>query len=63
MFEPETARPEDAIWVPIAKATWFWKAAAEHGEKWTVRKASKMEPAVELTKVGFPPYESNASDN
>lgn len=63
MFKPKTTRPEDAIWVPIAKATWFWKATADHGEKWTLRKATKMEPVVDLTKVEFPVYESNASDN
>ena len=63
MFKPKTTRPEDAIWVPIAKATWFWKATADHGENWTLRKATKMEPAVEPTKVEFPVYESNASDN
>jgi len=43
--------------------TSFQQESAEHGEKWTPRKASKMEPAVQLTKVDFPPYESNASDN
>jgi V8-like Glu-specific endopeptidase len=63
MFKPKTARPEDAIWVPIAKATWSWKATADHGQKWTLRKASKMDPVVDLAKVDFPVYQSNASDN
>lgn len=64
MFKPTTKRPQDAIWVPIAKAAWFWKATADQRDRqWSVRKAPKMEPAIETTKVDFPLYQSNASGN
>jgi hypothetical protein len=28
MFKPVTAKDCDAIWAPVAKATWFWGATA-----------------------------------
>ena len=61
MFKPDTA---DAIWVPIAKAEWFWSVEAKRGKDgWTL--ASK---GGKVTKKGavttdFPEYETNVSFN
>jgi hypothetical protein len=45
MFKPATNKPQDAIWVPVARAKWFWKAVATQEEKkWRVRPELKMEP-------------------
>jgi V8-like Glu-specific endopeptidase len=61
MFKPDT---KDAIWVPVAKATWSWEATADQrGKKWSLRKAPKMEPRVDKTTFEFPVYQSNASEN
>ena len=61
MFKPSIPgqKGSEAIWVPIAKATWFWKATAtKQGDKW-VFSAAEMEPRIELTTVEFPEYQSN----
>jgi hypothetical protein len=61
MFKPDTV---DAIWVPIAKAEWFWSFEAKRGKDgWTL--ASK---GGNVTKKGalttaFPEYETNVSFN
>jgi V8-like Glu-specific endopeptidase len=63
MFKPATDKPQDAIWVPVAKAKWFWKAAAtKSGGKWNVSPA-KMKPSIEMTTGEFPMYETNAAEN
>jgi hypothetical protein len=64
MFKPDTDNPQDAIWVPVAKAKWFWKATADQRDKnWSLRKAPKMEPKIDTATVDFPLYQSNASEN
>ena len=61
MFKPATDKAEDAIWVPIAKAKWFWKAPAnKQGENWVVSQG-KMKPSIDLATVEFPMYETSAS--
>jgi len=63
MFKPHTVEASDAIWVPLAKATWFWKATAKNsGGRWTVDGA-EMKPAFDKTATDFPIYESNAAEN
>jgi hypothetical protein len=63
MFKPATPNPADAIWVPVAKAEWFWKATAKNiGGRWSVVPA-KMVPALHKTTTDFPKYESNAEKN
>ncbi|HEY4865169.1 MAG TPA: trypsin-like peptidase domain-containing protein [Candidatus Dormibacteraeota bacterium] len=63
MFKPATAKGGDAIWVPIAKAKWFWKASANnHGGNWVVS-SGKMTPSIDKTTLEFPQYESNAAEN
>ena len=63
MFKPATDKAEDAIWVPIAKAKWFWKATAnKQGENWVVSQG-KMKPSIDLATVEFPMYETSASEN
>ena len=64
MFKPATDSVEDSIWVPIAKAKWFWKATADQRNKnWNLRKPPRMEPSIDMTTVDFPLYQSNVSDN
>lgn len=63
MFKPATDKAEEAIWVPIAKAKWFWRATAnKQGENWVVS-AGKMTPSIDMTTLDFPMYESNAFEN
>jgi hypothetical protein len=67
MFKPgsdkPTDKPEDAIWVPIAKAKWFWEATANNrGDKWVVSSA-KMTPTIDTKTVDFPVYQSYAAEN
>lgn len=58
MFKPATDKAERAIWVPIAKGTWFWKATAtKQGDKWVVS-TGEMKPSIDLTTVEFPEYQS-----
>jgi hypothetical protein len=66
MFKPVTAKDYDAIWVPVAKATWFWKATAtqQRDKTWKIDQPKpKMEPSVTMTTTDFPIYESNAEEN
>jgi V8-like Glu-specific endopeptidase len=63
MFKPQTLVATDAIWVPIAKATWSWKAQARKtGSGWTVPPV-KMRPAFETSTQEFPLYQSNVEEN
>ena|GEM_PF-2131506 len=63
MFKPATDNPYDAIWVPVAKAKWSWKATAvNQGKQWDVSQP-KMKPSIDLKTVDFPMYETNASEN
>jgi len=65
MFKPATSRAQDAIWVPVAKAKWSWKATAmQRDKKWVLSQPKpKMEPNIEMTTVDFPMYETNAFEN
>ena len=64
MFKPVTDNPRDAIWVPVAKAKWFWKATATQiGGRWRLGKSQKMKPGIDMTTVEFPQYQSNVSEN
>jgi hypothetical protein len=66
MFKPETDKPQDpqdAIWVPIAKVKWFWKATATNSDRGWMLSPEKMKPSPEKKSVEFPLYESNAADN
>ncbi len=66
MFKPETDKPQDpqdAIWVPIAKVKWFWKAKATNSDRGWILIPEKMKPSPEKKSVEFPLYESNAADN
>jgi len=63
MFKPETPKPSDAIWVPVARATWSWKATAKNvGGRWPLDRA-EMKPTFDKTTTDFPIYESNAFEN
>lgn len=63
MFQPGTADPHDAIFVPIARAKWTWKVSATHAHgKWSVE-PEKTAPTIDKTSLEFPIYESNVSDN
>jgi V8-like Glu-specific endopeptidase len=76
MFKPDTrepkgadkprvaGQPEDAIWVPVARATWSWKATADQRDKkWSPRKPPKMAPVFYKATAEFPVYPSNAFEN
>lgn len=64
LFKPD--KP-NAIWVPVAKAEWFWKIeVVRQGGEWTVKSGTK--PEGKASKKGaaateFPRYESNVSYN
>jgi hypothetical protein len=61
MYKPDTP---NAIWVPIAKAEWYWKGQAVLiGATWTlaVRDAPSNPSGDETTR--FPEYTSNVSNN
>lgn len=62
MFKPATVAAHDAIWVPVAKARWFWRATAtQWRRKWVLRQPRpKMEPSIDMVTVDFPMYESYA---
>ncbi|MFZ0131685.1 MAG: serine hydrolase, partial [Desulfobacterales bacterium] len=63
MFKPATDKPQDAIWVPVAKAEWFWKVTAKQlDKKWGLLQ-TKMQPTIEKRTVKFPIYESYAGEN
>jgi hypothetical protein len=64
MFKPQTDKPQDAIWVPVAKAKWSWNATAVHGDvKWSLGKSPEMKPDIDMKTVEFPLYQSNACEN
>jgi hypothetical protein len=63
MFKPATDKPQDAIWVPVARAKWFWKVTANQRNKgWTLRE-TKMKPTIEKVTREFPLYETFAGEN
>jgi V8-like Glu-specific endopeptidase len=63
MFKPAVPQGEQAIWVPVAKARWFWKVTARRrGGKWDVSPAA-MKPSIDLATVEFPLYQTNAALN
>jgi hypothetical protein len=65
MFKPAADKAQDAIWVPVAKANWSWKATAmQRDKKWVLSQPKpKMEPSIEMATVAFPMYETNAFEN
>jgi hypothetical protein len=75
MFKPATDKAQDAIWVPVAKATWFWKVTAEaewfrnarakqRDKKWKLHQPKqKMKPSISMVTVDFPMYETNVEEN
>ena len=65
MFKPAMDKAQDAIWVPVAKAKWFWKATAkQQDKKWGLSQPKpKMEPSIDMVTVEFPMYETNAFEN
>jgi len=64
MFKPATNKAHDAIWVPVAKARWFWKATAkQQGKKWALSPPAKMKPSIDKATTDFPIYETNAFEN
>lgn len=65
MFKPATDKAQDAIWVPVATATWFWKATAkQRDKKWVLSQPKpKMEPSIDMATMAFPMYETNAFEN
>lgn len=66
MYRPVTAKDHDAIWVPVAKATWFWKATAtqQRDKTWTIDQPKpKMEANITMATADFPMYETNAEEN
>ena len=61
LFQPDV---KDAIWVPVAKATWSWEATADHrGARWSLRKAPGMKPHIDKVAFDFPVYQSGASED
>jgi len=60
LYKPDTA---DAVWVPVAKAEWFWKArAVRSGANWRFPTKEGKVTAKGVTSE-FPEYESNVSQN
>jgi hypothetical protein len=61
LFKPDAP---DAIWVPVAKAEWFWSARAvkRRGEWKLESKAGKISSPGDVT-TEFPLYESNVNEN
>jgi hypothetical protein len=61
LFKPEL---KDAIWVPVAKAEWFWRAAADRRRVWEMRTTPKPEGGVVGGKgdptAELPEYDANA---
>ena len=64
LFKPETDKPQDAIFVPVARATWAWNATADQQDKnWSLRNSPKMVPAIDMATTDFPIYQSNGAEN
>jgi hypothetical protein len=64
LFKPDTPNPQDAIWVPVAKATWFWTATAKHrGKRWTLASETKMKRRTGKATTDFPLYDTNVAKN
>lgn len=63
MFKPRTTKESDSIWVPVAKATWFWKVTARRdGAAWTLDH-TPVKPSIDMSTTEHPVYETNAADN
>jgi hypothetical protein len=63
MFKPDLP-PGQAIWVPVAKATWFWTVTANHsGKKWKLSGEKRMKTRKGAATTDFPLYDSNVEDN
>jgi hypothetical protein len=66
MFKPDLANPQDAIWVPVARARWSWKVMARQRDmknhKWAFLE-TKGQPLIEKSTARFPVYESYAGEN
>jgi V8-like Glu-specific endopeptidase len=63
LFKPATDKPQDAIWVPVARAKWTWEVTAiQRGGKWKNTKMD-MTPDIEKKTVKFPIYESFGGEN
>jgi V8-like Glu-specific endopeptidase len=63
MFKPDTAKASDAIWVPVAKATWGWKATAkQRGGRWLLSPTA-VKPVLEKKTTEFPLYDTNVEEN
>jgi len=61
LYKPDTA---DAIWVPIAKAEWFWSFQARRGsDGWKLEREAGRISKKGTTTTEFPEYESNVSEN
>jgi len=57
-------KQDGAIWVPVAKAEWCWKATAELGSTgWKLKAASGQVTSTGRVTTEFPRYESNVSYN
>ncbi|MGA9769543.1 MAG: hypothetical protein WBV94_10915 [Blastocatellia bacterium] len=53
-----------AIWVPVAKAEWFWQAeVAKASSKWVLKSKDGKVTAKGAATVKFPLYESNVNQN
>jgi V8-like Glu-specific endopeptidase len=63
LFKPTTEKPQDAIWVPVAKARWAWQATARHDSGGWKVSAPKMKPSFDKATPDFPLYDSNAAEN
>ena len=63
MFKPATTKASDAIWVPVSKATWTWKATAKHRDGGWVVSATPTKPVFEKKTIDFPRYETNVEEN
>jgi hypothetical protein len=63
MFKPDLPAGQ-AIWVPVAKATWFWTATAKHrGTTWSLSDEKRMKKRKGVATTDFPIYESNVEEN
>jgi hypothetical protein len=61
LYKPDTV---NAIWVPIAKAEWFWKATAKRsGSAWKLVSKSGGVSARGAVTTEFPLYDSNVNEN
>ena len=61
LYKPDK---KGAIWVPVAKAEWFWKAkASKRGSRWRLTHKDAGVSAKGAPTFEFPIYESNVNEN